>query len=233
MANNGQIPSISPDYYLAGATTTAHGLRSPHRVFLTREEKYHRAEKNFPKAYRNEVGENLPKGLGGIVVIQQGHYPMDFDIVFNPTLKHHCTKQAIMISNKIMRQPYIFASKTYWLDEKKQKLEYLLDEASVLIYNSCERAVSRYIKFKGEDFSVLYMGIQLHTAFNRLEYPYRVWRLQRKNLSVVYVLQSLLNGAMFELNPKDLPDLREAPKEFSVGVVEFKPEGRENDYSRG
>lgn len=229
--SNREAPCISCDYYLAGSTTIARGLKSSRTVFRTREEKYLRAEKHFLEVYKEEWGEKLPKGTGGIVVIQQGHYPFDCDIAINPPLKHHCAKQALMVENKIMRQPYTFASRTYWLPVGGKTLEYLLDGDTVLVQNNSLMAVSRYIKFRGEDLSPFYMGVELYAA-GKFEYPYRVWRLQRKDLSVIYLLVSLLNGAMFEVLPQDLPEMREAPAEFFVGAVKFKEESNGN-YFRG
>lgn len=227
----GDVPRVSRDYQLAGSTTIAAGMKSSRKVFLTREEKYLRVEQHFPEVYKEEWDEDLPKGSCGLVVIQQGHYPLDCDIAINPALKHHCAKQAIMIGTKVMRQPYVFVSKTYWLRAGKRKLECLLDCDTALIQRNCSTAVARYIELKGEAFDPLYMGTQLCSA-GRFEYPYRVWRLQRRDLSVIYLLVSLLNGAMFELLPQDLPEMREAPSEFMVGVVQFKEEGN-GDYFRG
>ena len=226
-----EIPAVSRDYYLAGSTTIAKGLKSSRSVFYNREEKYRRAEVNFPRVYEEELGEKLPTESAGIVVIQQWHYPFDFEIAINPALKHRCAEQAIMLGKKIMRQPQVFTSRTYWLSAGKRKLERLLDCETVLKQRCCAEAVARYIKFKNEPLTVLYMGVQLY-ADRKFEYPYRVWRLQREDSSVIYLLVSLLNGAMFELLPQDLPDMPEAPDEFSVGAVLFKVE-KGGDYFRG
>lgn len=227
-----EAPRVSPDYYLAGSTTLAAGMKSSRRFFRTREEKYVRVENHFSKVYKEEWGEELPKEACGIVVVQQGYYPLDCDIALNPTLKHHCAKQAIMIDAKVMRQSYTFVSRTYWLEAGKNKLERLLDGGAVLSQESCLKAVSRYIELKRGISSSLYMGVQL-CATGKFECPYRVWRLQREDLSVIYLLVSLLNGAMFELLPQDLPDMLEAPAEFQVGAVQFKVLGCGDDYFRG
>lgn len=226
--SNTAVHRISPDYYLTGSTTTVNGRRTP---FYSREEKYVRVENYFPEVYREEWGEELSKEVCGLVIVQQGHYPLDCDIAINPALKHHCAKQAIMIDTKVMRQSYTFVSRTYWLGAGKNKLERLLDCEAVLDQRCCAEAVARYIKFKNEPLAVLYMGTQLHQT-KRFDYPYRVWRLQRKDLSVIYLLISLLNGAMFELSPQDLPEMSEAPAEFFVGAVQFKEENNGN-YFRG
>lgn len=232
LGSSSEIPAVSRDYYLAGSTTIAKGLKSSRSVFYNREEKYRRAEVNFPRVYEEELGEKLPTESAGIVVIQQWHYPFDFEIAINPALKHRCAEQAIMLGKKIMRQPQVFTSRTYWLSAGKRKLERLLDCETVLKQRCCAEAVVRYMKLKGEKLSPLYMGTQLHRT-KRFDYPYRVWRLQRDDLSVIYLLVSLLNGAIFELSPEDLPDMLEAPAEFKVGAVQFKVLGCGDDYFRG
>ena len=218
------IPRISSDYYLG---VTSSGTR--YKPFVTREEKFLRVQHNFAKAFKEEQGEKLPKGSKGLVVVQMGHYPMDFDIIINPEIKHYCVKQAIYDQAKLMRQPYVFASRTYWLNAGK--VELLLDSESVLSLAECERAVYRIMTLKGEKFDLLYMGVQL--CKNRaLELPFRVWRLQRKDLSVTYLLANLLNGSMFELTAEGLPEMVESPKKFMVGVVHFAVE-ENGDYLRG
>lgn len=220
------MPTIDRDYYLAGSRTLASGMKRSTKPFETRAERYERAEHNFPAYFLAELEEELPAGTEGIVVIQQGQYPFGCDIVLNPEPGHYCAKQAIDIG-KILRQPYVFTSRTYWLKKGAKKLEKLMDDRLVLVGQCCHQAAERYAALKG---GVTATALGTHfCAVGRQEYPYRIWKLQGAAV-VSYLLISLLNGTIFEVGADNMPELKAAPDQFYVGSVHFTATG--DDYSR-
>lgn len=220
------IPKVSQDYW-QGATPSKYFRQSSATPFQTREEKYAAAEENFREVYKKETGTELPAGTFGIVVIQQGHAPFDFDIAINPKLNNRCEQQAINIPNKVMKgNPYVFSSRTYWLENGK--LNSLLDGTSVLSAECCRRAVNKICNYWSAE--KMYLGSMMISVGINREHPFRVWRLQHPT-GISYLLISLLNGSIFRAAADEFPTGTPAESKFYVGAVKFIADKHEN-YTR-
>ena len=221
MMKGNVFPSISPDYYMAGATTTVEGLKKiEYERFVSRAERIEDAEKHFARAYKQETGNELPSDARGIAVIQLGQYPFGREIYLNPTLKSKCAAEAMEL-DRPQRTDYVFLSRTYFLEGGKP--EFLLDGNSVLRTEVVRRVAfilqQKMAWQKIEDFG----PIKIRTR--REFYPYQLWVAETAAQDIKYVLFSLMNGGIFIVN--HLPERRDCEDHFILGSMVFKrqPDG--------
>ena len=220
MMKGNVFPSISPDYYMAGATTTVKGLKKiEYERFVSRAERIEEAERHFARTYKQETGNELPSDARGIAVIQLGQYPFGREIYLNPTLKSKCAAEAMEL-DRPQRTDYVFLSRTYFLEGGKP--EFLLDGNSVLRTEVRRRAAgvlqNKMAWQKIEDLG----PIKIRTR--REFYPYQLW-LAETAQDIKYVLFSLMNGGIFIVN--HLPERRDCEDHFILGSMVFKrqPDG--------
>lgn len=221
MMKGNVFPSISPDYYMAGATTTVEGLKKiEYERFVSRAERIEDAEEHFARAYKQETGNELPNDARGIAVIQLGQYPFGREIYLNPTLKSKCAAEAMEL-DRPQRTDYVFLSRTYFLEGGKP--EFLLDGNSVLRTEVVRRVAfilqQKMAWQKIEDFG----PIKIRTR--REFYPYQLWVAETETNDIKYLLFSLMNGGIFIVN--HLPERRDCEDHFILGSMVFKrqPDG--------
>ena len=196
----------------------------------TREEKIERLESNFRKTYENEMEEALPSDAKGIVVVQLGRYPFDMEIKINPKPSDRCEKM-VMDMSKSLRQEYVFVSRTYLLEDGK--LTSLINSESVLNLSASREAMIKMMSFYKDWLRTDYLGVEL-VKFGRTENPYRVWEVKTRDEQKLFVCFSLLNGAVFIVPEKEMPQRRQAEKKFIVGAVRFVRDrfGEKGDFMR-
>ena len=221
MMKGNVFPSISPDYYMAGATTTVKGLKKiEYERFVSRAERIEEAERHFARTYKQETGNELPSDARGIAVIQLGQYPFGREIYLNPTLKSKCAAEAMEL-DRPQRTDYVFLSRTYFLEGGKP--EFLLDGNSVLRTEVVRRVAfilqQKMAWQKLEPFG----SIRLRTKCEF--YPYLLWVAETETNDIKYLLFSLMNGGIFIVN--HLPERRDCEDHFILGSMVFKrqPDG--------
>lgn len=221
MMKGNVFPSISPDYYMAGATTTVKGLKKiEYERFVSRAERIEEAERHFARTYKQETGNELPSDARGIAVIQLGQYPFGREIYLNPTLKSKCAAEAMEL-DRPQRTDYVFLSRTYFLEDGKP--EFLLDGNSVLRTEVVRRVAfilqQKMAWQKLEPFG----SIRLRTKCEF--YPYLLWVAETETNDIKYLLFSLMNGGIFIVN--HLPERRDCEDHFILGSMVFKrqPDG--------
>ena len=221
MMKGNVFPSISPDYYMAGATTTVKGLKKiEYERFVSRAERIEEAERHFARTYKQETGNELPSDARGIAVIQLGQYPFGREIYLNPTLKSKCAAEAMEL-DRPQRTDYVFLSRTYFLEGGKP--EFLLDGNSVLRTEVVRRVAfilqQKMAWQKLEPFG----SIRLRTKCEF--YPYLLWVAETETNDIKYLLFSLMNGSIFIVN--HLPERRDCEDHFILGSMVFKqqPDG--------
>ncbi len=210
----GVLPKISEDYYQRGSTSKAKGFEK--EKFLSRKEVLENLERNFPKAYQEETGEKLAADAKGIVVWQCGLLPYNNDIEISPQLKSHAS-YSVKDMNKVLKMPYAFESRTYWLE--KGKITLLLTPETVLEDKAAEKVVM-FLLDKNGWHGVINKGIY-NVPCGVHQRPCRVYEVEDK-----LVLLNLTNGVINivpstqELEPIDVS------KEFHCGYIRFRKETR-------
>ena len=215
MVKGNALPSISPDYYMAGATTTVKGLKKiEYEKFVSRAERIEDAEKHFARAYKQETGNDLPQDAKGIVVIQLGQYPYGREIYLNPAFGSKASVQAIDIAKPI-HMPYVFFSKTYFLE--KGILTPLLDCRTALCTRMCHNAVHVLTQKMGWTQTYPVGPVRLKTG--KEYFPYWAWQVETADGKMEYLLLSIMNGGIFFTDY--LRNRQECPDRFYIDSINF------------
>ena len=228
-----ELPTISRNYYLAGATTTAAGFKAvKNQKPWTRAERFDYAEKHFSKAYKYDNGKPLPMGAAGLVVIQIS-LPFGRETTLGPQPTQRCEAVGVAME-RALRHLYVYESRTYLLHDGK--IERLLDSGTVLFFQAEKKAIEKIMNFSQWLHSEN-MGMFL-LNFGKGAHPYRVWRVEKTEMDFCYLAVSLLNGVIFELAPEGMPEMIPAPLRITVGDIRFRPmspwvkDSLEADYVR-
>ena len=212
----GKIPCIHPNWSMRGASSRAKWAKKvePH---MTRKEFIELMEKNFLKAYLLETEECLRVDEQGIVVFQASVLPYDRDIAINPALKEHCS-YCVKEMGKVLKMPYAFESRTYWLE--KGKITLLLTPETVLEDKDAEKVVD-FLQTKYKWQNVNNKGLY-NVVCGFHSRPCRVYEAEA-NL----VLLNLTNGVI-NIVPAEGVSLEviEDPMKFYCGDIKFRREIR-------
>ena len=217
--NGKSIPQI--DWDAAG---------NPVKVFRNRDARLERLERKFRKTYEREMERKFPTNARGIVVVQLGFYPYNTEIEINPKPSSRCERMA-MEMDRVLRQEYVFVSRTYLLED--EKLTSLINSESVLSLDLCREAMIKMVSFYKDWLRTDYLGVEF-IKFGRTENPYRVWEVKTRDAQKLFVCFSLLNGAVFIVPEKEMPQRRQAEKHFIVGAIRFVRDrfGEKGDFMR-
>lgn len=212
----GKIPSIHPNWGMAGSVSKAKWAKKE-EPYLTREEFVRLMEKDFSAVYLQETGESLRVDEQGIVVFQSSLFPFNRDIVISPKLKEHCS-YSVKEMDKVLKMPYAFESRTYWLE--KGKISLILDPVAVLDDKAAEKVVN-FLQEKYKWQNVNNKGV-FNIACGSHKRPCRVYEIAGENLVLLNLTNGVINivPSTLELEPIDVS------KEFHCGYIRFRKETR-------
>ncbi len=210
----GVTPRIHPNWDMRGSSSRAKWAKKE-EPYVSRKEFIELMEKNFPKAYLQEMGDHLQADERGIVVFQAALMPYDRDIAINPALKSHCS-YCVKEMDKVLKMPYAFESRTYWLE--KGKITPLLTPETVLEDNAAEKAVV-FLLDKHGWHGVINKGVY-NVSCGVHQRPCRVYEAEG-NL----ILLNLTNGVINIVTAKDISlEIIEDPMKFYCGGIKFRRE---------
>ena len=204
------IPSISEGYYQKVSKPS----RNKKRSYNSLEAKRARVERNLLSYYNEEYpNEPLSEADEGLLVLQQGAYPFDMELFFEPQMTSRANAQVIRMPQVQRGFSKVFYSGSYWL--QGGKLEKLLDADSVLEDKICNQVAEQFLKTPKNK------GVYM-LSFGRMTRPYRVY--QDKN---DLVLMNMLNGLVFRA-PREDVSLKKPlgdREHFSLDTMHFRRNG--------